>query len=140
MFYFEIFVVLLLVPQCSSFSFYTLHINQIACFPDEMKTSCDSDPQDQTKRLNCHFCSYVAKDPSYLKIHLRTHTGEKPYTCNLCSRSFSQTSNLKVHILSHTGERRFPCTLCGKSFTRNTTLRRHFLTHHYNISFPDQFT
>lgn len=38
-------------------------------------------------------------------IHIRTHTNEKPHRCPTCNKSFSRLENLKIHNRSHTGER-----------------------------------
>jgi len=41
--------------------------------------------------------SYSAK--SYLIEHLRTHTGDRPFTCSNCSRGFARIMDLKKHQL-----------------------------------------
>ncbi|KAK7045551.1 hypothetical protein VNI00_007383 [Paramarasmius palmivorus] len=48
----------------------------------------------------CHFCGKRFSRPSGLKIHMTTHTGEKPYVCpeEGCGRSFSVRSNMRRHV------------------------------------------
>uniref|UniRef100_A0A1Q3G0E0 Putative c2h2-type zn-finger protein n=1 Tax=Culex tarsalis TaxID=7177 RepID=A0A1Q3G0E0_CULTA len=56
-----------------------------------------------------HFCPYCGKafaQSFNLKLHVNTHTGERPYKCELCPKSFTQRSNLNVHINKSHGAKR----------------------------------
>eukprot|EP01083_Nonionella_stella_P009437 27197_1 len=49
----------------------------------------------------CPFCGKKFSRPVYLKDHIRSHTGEKPYECVLCSKKFSAKRNLTQHLKVH---------------------------------------
>ncbi|BGP24943.1 zinc finger, C2H2-type domain containing protein [Rhodotorula toruloides] len=54
-------------------------------------------------RYGCPHCPKRFARPSSLRIHIHSHTGEKPFTCPLCDRAFSVQSNLRRHLKIHKG-------------------------------------
>ncbi|CAF90441.1 unnamed protein product, partial [Tetraodon nigroviridis] len=58
-------------------------------------------PEEQFFRHKCRFCAKVFGSDSALQIHLRSHTGERPFKCNICGNRFSTKGNLKVHFQRH---------------------------------------
>ena len=118
---------------------------------------------DQTKVYQCPHCPYSTKDSAaVMQRHIRTHTGEKPYSCEECEQSFAHSSSLSYHIRTkhstvqtkvyqcphcpystkdsaavmqrhirtHTGERPYSCEECGQSFTRSDNLFCHMRSKH----------
>jgi KRAB domain-containing zinc finger protein len=43
--------------------------------------------------------SFASK--SYLRIHIKVHTGEKPFKCTVCSKLFLRSGQLKSHMRTH---------------------------------------
>ncbi|KAM4728573.1 uncharacterized protein FYW61_011513 [Anableps anableps] len=79
--------------------------------------------------FSCETCCKSFARRSQLNVHYRTHTGERPFTCPVCRKSFFQIGHLNVHKNVHTGERPFCCETCGKRFTRRYLLNVHQRTH-----------
>jgi hypothetical protein len=40
-------------------------------------------------KFKCEFCPRSFRDSFDLKVHVRTHTGERPFRCDECDQSFS---------------------------------------------------
>ncbi|XP_052008101.1 zinc finger protein ZFPM1-like [Xyrauchen texanus] len=107
------------------------------CASRQKQQTPASPPQDKPKDLYpnerlCPFphCSKSCPSASSLEIHMRTHSGERPFVCLICLSAFTTKANCERHLKVHTDSLNGVCHGCGFISTTKDILYSHLVTSH----------
>lgn len=79
--------------------------------------------------FKCKHCDMRLAKRSHRERHERTHSKTKAFKCSNCQRTYHRADDLKTHLRSHTGERPYACTMCNKTYITSSHLQTHIKSH-----------
>ncbi|NXX74676.1 FOG1 protein, partial [Urocolius indicus] len=75
-------------------------------------------------------CKKSCPSASSLEIHMRSHSGERPFVCLICLSAFTTKANCERHLKVHTDTLNGICHSCGFISTTRDILYSHLVTNH----------
>jgi uncharacterized C2H2 Zn-finger protein len=134
-----------LVPKSSSQLFECTEcpkkFSRQANYNKHLKThALDANNEEESvRRFKCNECSESFFYSWELKLHTRSHTGNratpvvdtatgaatKLFGCEICEKRFTTKFSLKNHMKLHSGEGTLQCAFCSKAYITSSGLLRH---------------
>ncbi|KAJ7332049.1 hypothetical protein JRQ81_014229 [Phrynocephalus forsythii] len=120
-------------PSCSTSAFHVGRAVEQGSETTKLQQLVENIDKSAADPNECQICHRVLSCQSSLKMHYRTHTGERPFKCKTCGRAFSTKGNLKTHYGVHRAnlplKMQHSCPICQKKFTNAVVLQQHIRMH-----------
>lgn len=78
-------------------------------------------------KFECEHCgkSFTSRYYANYKCHLKNHVKDRSHTCTVCNKSYSDLHTLNIHMRKHSGNRPYMCQHCGLQFYSSSHLLSH---------------
>lgn len=87
--------------------------------------------EDRKLEVACQICGKVMRGAMALKKHVSmVHETRPQFQCDFCSKSFKRKETLNVHLRIHTGEKPFQCPRCDYASETKGNLKAHMWRKH----------
>ncbi|XP_070829198.1 zinc finger protein ZFPM1 [Chaetodon trifascialis] len=113
------------------------HLMYYCASRQKQPAAASSPPEEKPKESYpneriCPFpqCNKSCPSASSLEIHMRTHSGERPFVCLICLSAFTTKANCERHLKVHTDTLNGVCHGCGFVSTTRDILYSHLVTSH----------
>lgn len=85
--------------------------------------------------MTCHICGQTCKNARSLQEHRRRHDdANRKYGCKDCGKMFFSKNLLKMHVRTHTKEKPFKCAFCTYGCAVKQNLSKHARKRHKHLS------
>ncbi len=100
--------------------------------PTEEGGAGSGDGSGRKKNSICKVCGVVLSPKTNVNVHMRTHSGARPYQCVLCLNRFRQKAHLMKHFRCSHNQKRppFVCLFCPEETATSNDLYRHITDKH----------
>ncbi|GAB0097565.1 hypothetical protein DMENIID0001_132170 [Sergentomyia squamirostris] len=88
---------------------------------------------EQGESLRCPRCRKSYASERTLRKHIENHPDS--HTCPICSKQFYHKQGVKVHMITHSQERPFECEICKLRYKSKSTVRTHMFVHQHEKPF-----